>query len=216
MIGEVALTGITEEQFENDAGLQEALAGDIAAAAGVNLEDVTILGVRLVDELPVAGAAPGGRRILQDQYLIVDYVVAFSGDSAEEEAAAAADSITGMAALESVEVYAADNGYEDLEIEVLETMVIVVPVDDGDSDDAAVSTAVIAVIAGVGGLLLLIAGYALGKRNRSNNKSSLSRQTSRFVHSNPSTYDSAQKMQEMTMFDDDKRGDDKVLPQGVV
>lgn len=151
------MTGITQEEFENDDDLQNSLRTDLGTLVGASFEDVTILGSRISE-------ASGSRKLLQTlgQLLIVDYKIEFGS---EAEAERAAVELANVGSLETVETYAQANGYPDVEVDVLDTSIDVVPSTNvSPDDDSGLGIETIAGVAAGGGLLIvLIAVFALKK-----------------------------------------------------
>jgi hypothetical protein len=157
----VYITGITQEEFNNDVDLQNTLRTDLGNLVDASSEDVTILGSRV-------GENSGSRKLLQTlgQILIVDYKIEFES---EAEAEIAAMELAAVESLETVEIYAQANGYSDVEVDVVDTAIEVVPATGVSSgDDGQLGIEVIAGIAAGGGLLVVVIAVFAMKKFRGN------------------------------------------------
>lgn len=127
VVGQVAVKGITPEQFNKDESVRESLAADLAYSAGVAPEDVTIVRVHELAEQDMEGTSgPTRKRRLQNAdvlLLLVDYQIAFESDA---EAQVGAGRLHALESFSNVEVYAAENGYSNMHVNIVASTVEVV------------------------------------------------------------------------------------------
>jgi len=177
VVGQVAVKGVTPEQFnKDDASVRDSLAADLATSAGVAREDVTIVRVHELTEQDMEGTSGPRRRRrrrLQNAVvlLLVDYEIAFESDA---EAQVGAARLQAAESFSNVEAYAAENGgYSNMQVNIVASTVEVVAIEARDSreehteeDGGGVGMEIMAGACVAAAVVALAGGYVAFRKRR--------------------------------------------------